>query len=305
MSGRSAVDDPLEGAVVNKQQGRSGIEASSGMKSSKKCAVRRVCFICESWAVANYMARFVASVTYGDALLSVSVVVPIAVPSSASAASVVTVVVAIAGGVRSGEQRVLFSGEADFLCVCCNGQKNGRYRGRDVDLCGILLEVNAEVVDHGLYVGLVGDAGDNVLRPNGMKREGLEFDDVAESREAGRSTGGLEVSDRGEDVVPKRRERLVLSLRQGQAIRVDADVAAPLELVAKVNCGPHICAEGRRGNSATLEEGPIRSLVCPFVEEVGEAILTTCVVFFERRGLRCEEMARWGRCSGCTGSATT
>ena len=76
-------------------------------------------------------------------------------------------------------------------------------------------------------------------------------------------------------------------------------------LIAKVNCGPHICAEDRRGNSAALEEGPIRSLVCQFVEEVGEAILTTGVVFFERRGFRCEEMARWGRCSGCTGSATT
>jgi hypothetical protein len=109
------------------------------------------------------------------------------------------------------------------------------------------------------------------------------------------------VSDRGEDIVPKRRERHVLSLRQGQAIRVDADVATPLELVAKVNCGPHTCAEGRRGNSATLEVGPIHSLVCPFVEEVGEAILTICVIFFERHGLRCDEMARWGRCSGCTG----
>jgi hypothetical protein len=219
---------------------------------------------------------------------------------------VVTVVVAIAGGVRSGDQRVLFSEKADFLCVCCNGIKSGWYRSGDVDLCGFLLEVNAKVVHHGLYVGPGGDAGNNVLRPDGVKRESLEFADVAESREAGsRSTGGLEVSDRGEDVILKRRERLVLFMRQGQTIRVDADVATPLELVAKVNCGPHICAEGRRGNSLTLEEGPIRSLVCRFVKEVGEAILTTCVVFFERRGLRCEEMARWGRCSGCTGSATT
>jgi len=114
-------------------------------------------------------------------------------------------------GRRSKRRAARFDlGEGGFLlCVCCNGRKSGRCRGGDVDLCGFHLEVNTEVVDHGFYVGLGGDAGDNVLRPDGVKREGLEFDDVAESREDGRSTGGLEVSDRGEDVVPKRRERLV------------------------------------------------------------------------------------------------
>ena len=77
------------------------------------------------------------------------------------------------------------------------------------------------------------------------------------------------MSDCGEDVVPKGGERPVLAFDHGKAVRVDADIAAPLELVSNVNHGPHICAEDGRVNAVALKKGPIRCLVgSSFIEEV-------------------------------------
>ena len=80
---------------------------------------------------------------------------------------------------------------------------------------------------------------------------GLELHDIAESHKDSSTIGGLEVSDCGEGVVPKGGERLVLALGHGKAVRVDADIAAPVELVRKVNHGAYICAESGRVNATT------------------------------------------------------
>jgi hypothetical protein len=74
----------------------------------------------------------------------------VTVPIPRAAASMVAVVVAISGGVRCGEQRVLPPKEANFLFRRCGGKEGGRGRGGDVDLYGLALLVNAEVVYHGL-----------------------------------------------------------------------------------------------------------------------------------------------------------
>ena len=127
--------------------------------------------------------------------------------------------------------------------------------------------------------------------------------DIAESRKVGRTAGGLDVRDCGENFAPKGGERLVLALGQGKAVRVDAEVAAPLELVSKVNHGPHICAEGGRVNAATLKKGPIRCLVGPFVEEAGETVLAAFVVLSDGSELRGEEVTRRGRCRKSSATA--
>ena len=169
MLGSNVVDDPQVGAVVvDRQRGRIWIDAYCGRKHGMKGDVGRAGFICESRAVANNVAGSTTCVTNRHALLPVVVAVAVSVPIPRAAASMAAVVVAISGGVRSGEQRVLLPKEANFLCGRCDGGEGGRGRGGDVDLYGLGLHVNAEVVDHGLNLRLGGDAGSYVFRPDGV-----------------------------------------------------------------------------------------------------------------------------------------
>ncbi len=138
MSGSSAVDDPQEGAVVDMQRGRNGINAC-GKKRDRKGAVGWAGLICETGAVSNNVAGFTTCVTNRHALLPVAVVVAVSVPIPRAVAFMVAVVVAISGGVRSGEHRVLLPIEANFLCGRCDGREGGRGRGGDVDLYGLVL----------------------------------------------------------------------------------------------------------------------------------------------------------------------
>ena len=151
MSGSSDVDDPQDRAVVvDRQRWRNGIDTYCGGKRGRKGTFGRVEFICERGTVANNVAGFTTCVTNRHALLPVAVVVAVSVPISRAVASMVAVVVVILGGVRIGEQRVLLPKEANFLCGRYDGREGGRGRGGDVDLYGLVLQVKAEIVDHGL-----------------------------------------------------------------------------------------------------------------------------------------------------------
>ena len=123
--------------------------------------------------------------------------------------------------------------------------------------------------------------------------------DIAESRKVGRTTGGLEVSDCGEEVVPNGGKWLVIALGQGKAVRVEkTSQLPPLDMASKVNHGPHISAEGGRVNAAALKKGPIRCLVGPFVEEVGKMVMAACVVLSDGTEMRGEEETRGGGAAG-------
>ena len=124
---------------MDMQQGTNGIYTNCGRKRGRKSAVGRTGFICESGAVANNVAGFTTCVTNRHALLSVAVVVAVSVPIPRAVASTVAVVVAISGGVRSGEQRISLMKESNFLCGRCDGREGGRGRGGDVDLYGLVL----------------------------------------------------------------------------------------------------------------------------------------------------------------------
>ena len=109
-----------------------------------------------------------ACVTNTHALPPVAVVVAVSAMISRAVASMVEVVVAISGGVRSGEQRALLPKEANFLSERCDCREGGLDHGEHVDLYGLALQVNIELVDHVLNLRLGGDTGSYLLRPDGV-----------------------------------------------------------------------------------------------------------------------------------------
>ena len=124
---------------MDRQRERNGIDADCGKKRGRKGVVGRAGFMCEKGAIANNVAGFTTCVTNRHALLMVAVVVAVLDPIPRAVASMVSVVVAISGGVRSGEHRVLLPKEANFLCGRCDGKEGVRGRGGNIDLYGLIL----------------------------------------------------------------------------------------------------------------------------------------------------------------------